>query len=188
MSSEFKPARLKPWEVIFLIAMVIGCLVLYSQLPDCETDCLCGHDGIETPFIEEADFELTETGRKIRKIWFEHGTVAGLTQAEFQRRVMAGLREVSAFTNTDFVQVQSQSGAWLKVYAASDEMMWEKRPDLRKAGLIPLELQDGNWMYFTVRNRWGLPNQRVLERAAIHGTGHRIGLGHSSDPNSIMRS
>jgi hypothetical protein len=72
------------------------------------------------------------------------------------------------------------------VYAATDEMMWQKNPSYRKSKLVPLEMQNGNWMYFTVRNRWGLPQDMLIEAAAIHGLGHRVNLGHVNDTSSIM--
>lgn len=171
-------------EIIFLSMFAISIVTLLCFVPFCVTpiaDCNCGHDGIE---IEHSPEETS--ARKTRTVWFEQGTVSGVSQADFQRRVMTGIQEASAGTNTDFVQVQSKSGAWLRVFPATDEMMWKQRPDLRKAGLVPIELQGGNWMYLTTRNRWGKPEQKIIERAAKHGLGHRIGLGHVADPTSIM--
>jgi len=170
----------------------ISVFVLLCLVPFCAlqvSDCGCGNDGIKVELFEDPAEEFeTAVGRRVRKVWFSPGTVQGLTQAEFQRRVMNGIQETSAFTNTDFVQVSSKSGAWLHIYAATDEMMWQKNPSYRKLKLVPLEMQNGNWMYFTVRPRWGTPEQRIVEAAAMHGLGHRVNLNHVSDTTSIMNA
>jgi hypothetical protein len=174
------------WTVFSACLFVLLCFVPFCVTPVAECDC--GHDGSEFELFDNPEEFETFAGRKVRKVWFSPGTVQGLTQADFQRRVMNGIKETSAFTNTDFIQVGSKSGAWLHIYAATDEMMWQKNPSYRKPKLIPLEMQNGNWMYFTVRPRWGTPEQRIVEAAAMHGLGHRVNLGHVADSTSIMNA
>jgi hypothetical protein len=115
--------RLSRNEIILLSVFALCIVVLLCFVPFCAypvVECDCGHEGSEFELFEDPEEFETAAGRKVRKVWFSPGTVAGLTQEDFQRRVMNGIRETSAFTNTDFVQVPSQSGSWLRVYTETD--------------------------------------------------------------------
>jgi len=168
-----------------MLATLVWCGIVIYQHPS-PAECGCGFD--DSSIVQDYDDEPSETsaGRRIRKVWFAGGAPAGLHQDEFQRRVMAALNEVSQFTATDFHQTQTKSEARIQIFVYSDAQMWQKRPDFKRQGLIPLELAAGNWIAFTVRPRFS--GERILEATTIHGLGHTLGLQHvqTSGSDSIM--
>jgi len=181
--SENKLDSVTLWGGLFLLLIVMACglTVLLSEIDPVE--CGCGTQDTDIADVDEVD---EVNSRKVYKVWFSPGGLGGVSEEDFQRRVMAGFNELSLFTRADFVQVPTIRGSHTRVYPASDEMMWRKKPAYKKDKLIPLELQAGNWMYFTIRPRWG--SDQILEAAAIHGMGHRVNLKHSGAPSSIMNA
>jgi len=170
--------------VVLILLITWACVaVLYRGG---EPDCVCGWEGSSYDTEQESVLESV-TGRKVRKVWFSGGAPGGLTQDEFQRRVMLALAEVSGFTNTDFVRTETKSGSYFQFYVLSDETMWRYMPAKYKAeNKVYLEVQNGTWLGYTVRPRFG--GERVLESATIHGLGHRLNIPHSSDQTSIMHA
>jgi hypothetical protein len=161
------------------------CLYTSTIIDECSLVC-CGVENSVSETQQDTEVQ-TETKRTIRKIWFSPGAPIGLTQADFQQRIMAELGRLSLVTNTDFIKVESAGGAFLRIYVATDAMMRQKWKDPQGLNRVPLGLQGGNWIYVTVRNRWGTPEQRLVEGMVMHEFGHRLfGKQHSLDKTSIM--
>jgi len=176
-----------PIRALIVVGLAIGLFfyVVKSPLTECSFVC-CGVENSVSETQQETEVQ-TETKRAIRKIWFSPGSPIGLTQDDFQSRIMAELSRLSLVTNTDFIKAESAGGAFLRIYVATDAMMRQKWKDPEGKNRIPLGLQGGNWIYVTVRNRWGTPEQRLVEGMVMHEFGHRIGIGwHSLDTTSIM--
>jgi hypothetical protein len=173
-----------------LIAVAIFALGLFcwtsQTIDECSFVC-CGVENSVSETQQETD-EQTETKRAIRKIWFSPGAPIGLSQVDFQSRIMAELSRLSLVTNTDFIKVESAGGAFLRIYVATDAMMRQKWKDPQGLNRVPLGLQGGNWIYVTIRDRWGKPEQRLVEGMVLHEFGHRVGLKHSADSTSIMNA
>jgi hypothetical protein len=173
-----------------LIAVAIFALGLFcwtsQTIDECSFVC-CGVENSVSETQQETD-EKTETKRAIRKIWFSPGAPIGLTQNDFQQRIMAELSRLSLVTNTDFIKSESAGGAYLRIYVATDAMMRQKWKDPQGLNRVPLGLQSGNWIYVTMRDRWGKPEQRLVEGMVLHEFGHRVGLKHSTDSTSIMNA
>ena len=188
------------WFLGFLFAMLGVSLLIACTKPSQPevVVCGCGTDDHEVEMLslaEDQDFEINAAKRKVRKVWFAGGAPKGLTESDFQRRVISALSELSEFTATDFVQSASSSGAYVRVYVATNEMMWSWFPSWKPGkdpayprGKIPLAAQKGNMVYYTMTNRWGTPEHRYLEGVTLHEFGHRFGVKpfHSTDKTSIM--
>jgi len=174
-----------------LVVVGVLCFGLFwftsFQLSECSTVC-CGVENQADDEAYDQAHDSTEVKRIIRKVWFSPGSPIGLTQAEFQTRIMAELGRLSLLTNTDFKQMLTSSGAYLRIYVATDAMMRSKSKDPKGLNRVPLGLQDGNWIYVTIRDRWGTPDQRIIEGMVLHEFGHRVGLKHSTDSTSIMNA
>ena len=180
-----------PIRALIVVGLAIGLFfyVVKSPLTECSFVC-CGvesqaHDEVHDEAYDEAH---DETKRAIRKIWFSPGSPIGLTQADFQSRIMAELGRLSLVTNTDFIKVESAGGAFVRIYVATDAMMRQKWKDPQGLNRVPLGLQGGNWIYVTMRDRWGKPEQRLVEGMVLHEFGHRVGLKHTPDLTSIMNA
>jgi hypothetical protein len=177
-----------PIRALIVVGLAIGLFfyVVKSPLTQCSFVC-CGVEDSVSETQQETD-EQTETKRAIRKIWFSPGAPIGLTQADFQSRIMAELGRLSLVTNTDFIKVESAGGAFVRIYVATDAMMRQKWKDPQGLNRVPLGLQGGNWIYVTMRDRWGKPEQRLVEGMVLHEFGHRVGLKHTPDLTSIMNA
>ncbi len=186
------------WFLGFLFAMLGVSLLIACTKPSQPevVVCGCGTDDHEVEMLsiaEDQDFEINAAKRKIRKVWFAGGAPNGLNEADFQRRVMVGLGELSEISNTDFVLSKTSGGAYLEIYVASHEMMWKWFPQWRPGndpqypnGRVPLAAQKGGIIYYTVSPRWATPEFRHVEGVTIHETLHRYSVKHSSDRTSIM--
>ncbi len=175
-----------PWlRVGALGACIVFICASYMLEPKPAIECGCGTDDVETQFRID-DLPEGVASRRNLKIYIAPGTVGGISETQFGIRIMRSLHELSAFTNADFVRVPSASGAYVKIYPASDEMMWIKKSSYRSGKIVPLGLQDGNWIYLTTRSRWS--GASILEAATKHEFGHRLGLGHSARGTSIMNA
>jgi len=180
-----------PIRALIVVGLAIGLFfyVVKSPLTECSFVC-CGVESqsYDEVYDEAYDEAHDETKRTIRKIWFSPGSPIGLTQDDFQSRIMAELGRLSLVTNTDFIKAESAGGAYLRIYVATDAMMRQKWKDPQGLNRVPLGLQGGNWIYVTIRDRWGKPEQRLVEGMVLHEFGHRIGLKHSTDSTSIMNA
>jgi hypothetical protein len=183
-----------PIKALIAVAIfAIGlCWYTSSTIQECSFVCCgvgeVGHTKTQSEYDEVHDEAHHETGRAIRKIWFSPGAPIGLTQTDFQSRIMAELSRLSLVTNTDFIKSESAGGAYLRIYVATDAMMRQKWKDPQGLNRVPLGLQSGNWIYVTMRDRWGKPEQRLVEGMVLHEFGHRVGLKHSTDSTSIMNA
>jgi hypothetical protein len=177
-----------PIRALIVVGLAIGLFfyVVKSPLTECSFVC-CGVEESVSETQQETD-EQTETKRAVRKIWFSPGSPIGLTQDDFQSRIMAELSRLSLVTNTDFIKAESAGGAYLRIYVATDAMMRQKWKDPQGLNRVPLGLQGGNWIYVTIRDRWGKPEQRLVEGMVLHEFGHRVGLKHTPDLTSIMNA
>jgi len=177
-----------PIRALIVVGLAIGLFVYVAKSPltECSFVC-CGVEDSVSETQQETD-EQSETKRAVRKIWFSPGSPIGLTQTEFQQRIMAELGRLSLVTNTDFIKAESAGGAFLRIYVATDAMMRQKWKDPQGLNRVPLGLQGGNWIYVTIRDRWGKPEQRLVEGMVLHEFGHRVGLKHSTDSASIMNA
>jgi hypothetical protein len=192
-TNKMNSGNLKLWfwrnlEGIVIAAMLaVSAICLYSIYlthQPCDDPC-CGV--VELSELEMSTLDdsegVTETAakRKQYKIWIAPGTVAGISEPDFRRRIVAGLNELSAFTNSDFVLVDSINGSHTRIYAANDQAMWQWFPKWKPSaeyptGLVPLGALKGNQMRLTTRPRWGTPEQRWLEACVMHEMGHRLGI------------
>ncbi len=179
--------------VLFLVGL-FGIVYWFNCSEPQVTFCGCGHDdSSEVQELQDDEPFETAAKRKIRKVWFAGGAPTGLTEADFQRRVMSALSELSEFTNTDFVQSASSGGAYVRVYVATNEMMCKWFPKWAPGksieypnGAVPLAAQRSNMVYYTIVPRWGEPKDRNVEGVTLHEFGHRFGIPHSSDKTSVM--
>jgi hypothetical protein len=153
-----------------------------ATFPDERIRNVCCADSL----VDETAIEDVSASRRWR-VFIGQGDLIGVPSAEVNRRVMVGLNEITSITDTRFEPTTSVSGARLKVYPATNEMMWKWFPQWKDAKIVPLMARRGNTIYLTSqRDRWGTPANRLIERAIKHELGHVIGLNHVTDPTSIM--
>ncbi len=180
------PFEFEFWLCIAMASVGMSLLCVgYILEPKPVIECGCGTAEISELRSDDLPEEEVALRRNL-KIYIAPGTVGGISEAQFGIRIMRSLDELSAFTNADFFRVPSATGAFVRIYPATDEMMWLKKPSYRAEKLIPLGLQDGNWIYLTTRSRWG--GESVLEAVTKHEFGHRLGLGHNTRNLSIMNA
>jgi hypothetical protein len=181
-----------PIKALIVVVMFTSVLFCWtsSTIQECSFVCCGVENQVQETKANDDWYSVhdTETKRNVRKVWFSIGSPIGLTQDEFQSRIMAELGRLSLVTNTDFIKVESAGGAYLRIYVATDAMMRQKWKDPQGLNRVPLGLQGGNWIYVTMRDRWGKPEQRLVEGMVLHEFGHRVGLKHSTDSTSIMNA
>lgn len=127
----------------------------------------------------ETSYEIIEPSKRRRvRVWIAPGTVGTLRPDQFRTGIIEGLREISAVTRCDFVLQSKESGARIKYRPATNEMMWKWFPEWRPGkseqfpnGAIPLGAQNGNQIYLTTANRWGVDTV-TLRACTVHETLH----------------
>jgi hypothetical protein len=180
-----KPNR-RSWLSVFVVAAIsftLSAVVLFV-VDRPQVEWCCGTQDTDIREVNDGVGVDAAAARKTYKIWIAPGTVSGISESDFRRRVMAALRELSEFTLVDFVLVNSKSGAHTQIYPATDDMIWKKIPKWKRDNIVSLGLQQGTWIYLTTRPRWS--GERILEACVIHEFGHRVGIRHTQDKTSIM--
>lgn len=180
-----EPHQPKLWHLLAACIIPITVCLLLLFVVQCHDDCInCGEvDVVE--LADDSEGVEVSTKRRLYKIWIAPGTVQGISEPDFRRRIMAGLNEISEFTAADFVLVDKMSGSHTRIYPATNAMQWQKSSSLRKSGMHALGMQNGNWIYLTVNPRWGRPEQRILEACVIHEFGHRVGIRYPKNKDKI---
>lgn len=171
--------RLKRIVIGILLLVIVWCVLTILQHDD-YTVCAYEQDFEPVAVAEETAEEVA--GRRIRKVWFAPGAPQTMTQAQYRAEVIAGLKTISEVTATDFQESASSAGAYIKFYVFTKADFWKKWPSLAREKIVPLGRSAGNSIYFT-------DNPRIVgwvRACTIHETGHRVGIGHSPDPASIM--
>jgi hypothetical protein len=170
--------------VLFLVGLFGIAYYFNCSFEPQVTFCGCGHDSSEVQELQD-DEPLEMAGkRKIKKVWFAGGHPKGSSEKQFQVDVMAGLNYLASFTNTDFVQSPTSSGAYIRFNVYTNQQFWDRWSYYRKSKSVPLASHSGNEITFTDHERangW-------VTAATIHEVGHRIGVKpfHSDDRTSIM--
>ena len=103
--------------------------------------------------------------------------------ASFPVRIASVLAELSANTQTDFIQSATKRG--LKFFTAPFVRMAQlaRRTD----GKAPLGLYKSGSIYL-LSDRDRFNGYRFFERCVLHEVGHWLGLRHTSDQKSIMNT
>lgn len=120
-----------------------------------------------------------------RQFYIHPGRLLKIDQAEFQARLISSLGEISTVANVQFIRSIKPRGIQFQTVDAPTMYRLSRRKD----GKVYLGFSIGQRVYFlNDRDRFGIPEQRIVELVTIHEVLHVFGFEHSTDRTSIMHA
>jgi hypothetical protein len=146
----------------------------------------CGSIPYTTTAIDKAMESIADKLRE-RRYWIGPGSFRGISRQETERRIRLAFKWMQEFSDTKFVEVNSERQALHKVYFGDAATM----RSLHSSGLhyFALQHRPNSWINSSDIDVTRFSADRfVVESVQIHECGHAFGFRHTNGAKDLMHA